>query len=116
MQTLGLHIEGKRLMAVSLSKQKKVFKVCFCKTLPLTDPAFCVKELDIEGKRVFTGISSQDLLIRELSLSLKSKRALLAPLPFQAENLFPFPENEIILAPLFHPRKEGITPMTLLAA
>jgi hypothetical protein len=66
-----------------------------------------VKPLDIEVVSV-TGLEASQVVCRELSLKLKKEKEILAILPFQVENLIPFPIQEIILQPQIFPTGEVI--------
>ena len=63
---------------------------------------------------IVTGLETRDVLLRNLTLKLKSKREILAALPFQVEHLLPYSQEELILLPTLYP-KEGETEVFLLA-
>lgn len=70
---------------------------------------FDVKRLDIlqpllEGKpyQLITGINTSSVLVRTFKLHLKSKREVLAALPFQIEGLLPTPIEELLLKTTIH--------------
>jgi hypothetical protein len=80
-----------------------------------------VKPLDIlrpllAGKEVelVSALPSSDICLRKVSLKLKSKREILATLPFQVENLLPYPQEEMLLLPSLVPAAKG-TEVFLLA-
>lgn len=75
---------------------------------------FDVKQFDnlapmLEGKpyQLVTGLSASNLILRTLKLQLKSKREVLAALPFQIEGLIPTPIDELLIKPILH--KEEVT-------
>ncbi len=61
-----------------------------------------------------SGLSSEEVILRHLTLKFHSKREILAALPFQVENILPYPSEELILLPALHPQK-GQTEVSLLA-
>lgn len=76
-----------------------------------------VKPLDIlEGQEriIVTGLCSSEVILRNISLKLKSKREILAALPFQVENFLPYPPQELILLPTLERQKDQ-TQISLLA-
>lgn len=64
---------------------------------------------------IVTGLGPRDVLLRTLSLKLKSKREVLAALPFQVENILPYTADELILLPTLH-KKTDETEVFLLAS
>ncbi|NGX47549.1 MAG: hypothetical protein K1000chlam3_00927 [Chlamydiae bacterium] len=77
-----------------------------------------VKPLDIVlGKQaeIVTGLTSEEVILRHLTLKLKSKREIIAALPFQVENVLPYPAEELILLPALDMQKEQ-TEISLLAS
>jgi len=76
-----------------------------------------VKPLDmLEEKEaeLVTGLGSGEVILRQLKLKLKSKREILAALPFQVENVLPYPQEELILLPTLDVQKDQ-TLISLLA-
>lgn len=61
-----------------------------------------------------TGLETNEVILRNLSLKLKSKREVLAALPFQVENLLPYPSEELLLLPTLKASAEG-SEVSLLA-
>jgi len=61
-----------------------------------------------------TGLETNEVILRNLSLKLKSKREVLAALPFQVENLLPYPSEELLLLPTLKTTAEG-SDISLLA-
>lgn len=72
----------------------------------------------LSGKKgeVITGLSTDEVIHRNLILKLNSKRELLATLPFQVESILPYPLDEVILLPDVHYQKHGQSHLSLLAA
>ena len=67
--------------------------------------------LSIKNLRIVTGLDGASVLRRDLKLPLTSARTLKAALPFQLEPLLPFPLEQSIVYPQFHP-KGAITTAT----
>lgn len=72
-----------------------------------------VKPLDIlrpilhrKSHRVVSGLSTGSVILRRMQLKLKSKREILAALPFQLEEYLPFPSEELLVIPTLHIGKE----------
>lgn len=51
---------------------------------------------------IVTGLETRDVVLRTLALQLKTKREVLAALPFQVESLLPFSQEELILLPTLY--------------
>jgi hypothetical protein len=94
--------------AVLLKKEGKSVQVVSLDVNPqgLTQPP----------SRIVTAIDASDLLLRELSFSLKSKKAIEKVLPFQIESSIPFPLNEAIVCPYYQKTaSQNDTSVTLFA-
>lgn len=61
-----------------------------------------------------TGLEANEVILRNLSLKLRSKREVLAALPFQVENLLPYPSEDLLLLPTLKTSPEG-SEISLLA-
>jgi len=114
MQTLGLNLEGRRLDSVLLEKGKKGPQIIHFQSYELDDSSFSVKELYTDERRIATALSSKELVVRSLLLPLKSRRKILAALPFQIENSVPFSPEETLSYALIHKAKKTF-PVTLFA-
>ncbi len=101
MNYIALHLDGNELKRVLIQKDKNNFKILKKETLSSN-----VKPLDITPKNssytLVTGIDSWNLFLREFSFTLRFKRQILSILPFQIESQFPYPQNELILSPIFY--------------
>jgi hypothetical protein len=64
-----------------------------------------VKPLDMKV-HVVTGLDTSFVVRRETALKLKKEKEIVAALPFQVENLIPFPQQETILQPCLLPQGE----------
>lgn len=76
-----------------------------------------VKPLDIaEGRKgqIVTGLKSSEVILRHLTLKLKTKREILSALPFQVENFLPYPLHDLILLPAIDVQKD-FSEISLLA-
>nr|NGX37531.1 hypothetical protein [Chlamydiota bacterium] len=94
--------------AALLHKEKGKIYIDFLKTLPENVKPLYMLSPILQGKQVelLTGLDMQEVVLRNLNLNLKSKREILAALPFQVENLLPYKSEELLLLPSFFPKKE----------
>lgn len=107
MQFLGLHLEKNSLMLALVVKERKQFKVKFIETLFLKEEEGAkelkqlFESLSIKEKAFFTisALETHSILLRSLEMPLKSTRDLLKTLPFQLENIIPYPLEEVIVIP-----------------
>lgn len=74
-----------------------------------------LSRLEEKDADLVTGLDSENVILRLLKLKLKSKREILATLPFQVENVLPYPQEELILLPTLEVQKD-ITLVSLLAS
>ncbi len=96
---------------VLIRKEKKIFHIELLRTLnPDVKPLYILKPILHEKRfEVVTGLETKDVLLRTLSLKLKSKREILAALPFQVEALLPYSQEELLLLPTLYPEKTQTT-------
>lgn len=108
MRCLGLSFEGKNQKIAILSKVKN--QVIIEK---LEEQA----EISATEKNLYkvSGLAPHEVVRREVSLKIKRQAALLQALPFQLETVLPFPSDEAVAAPFFHP-KDGVTEIIVFAA
>ena len=106
MQFLGLHLEKNSLTTALVVKEKKRFKVKFLETLFLKEKGLkevkqLLEYLSGKEKTFFTvsALETHSVLLRSLEMPLKSRRDLLKTLPFQLENIIPYPLEEVIVIP-----------------
>lgn len=118
---LGFYREGPTLKAVLIHREKGQIEIDLCRTFEIKEENN-VKPLDIlssqlAGKQVTiaSGLDTWDILVRELSLKLKTKRSILSILPFQLESLIPYPLEETILLPFFKKKDKETTEVKLFA-
>ncbi|NGX39174.1 MAG: hypothetical protein KR126chlam1_00496 [Chlamydiae bacterium] len=114
---LGLQSESKKFQIALVKKEKGAVQIVHVRSLSQEEnPLYLLKPL-FQGKRcaLVTGLESRDVVLRSLHLKLRSKREVLSTLPFQVENLLPYPAEEVILLPALYPGKEGETDVFLLA-
>jgi len=81
----GISIEGQTLCVAHVVKDGKSIHVTCLSTAPDKKKGLLVSGLDCDA-----------LVFRTTTLPLKSKRRVLAALPFQLEGLLPFPSDELI--------------------
>lgn len=114
MNYIALHLDGNELKRVIVQKKDKhKFKILKKEILSSN-----VKPLDISHKNnsyvLVTGVDSWNLFLREFSFNLRFKRQILSILPFQIESQFPYPQQELVLAPIFS-KKGSLTTVSLFA-
>lgn len=105
MDAVGIYLEGERLLAARIKRTKKG-----AVEIDLSE------NIKPEGNcKLVSGLDGEDLILRKLSLKLKSRRAILQTLPFQAEGLLPYPPEETLLLPSFSKGVEGTSDVLLSA-
>lgn len=107
MRSLGLTFDGKNQKIAILSKVKN--QVILER---LDEHAEIPAEKNLYK---VSGLASHEVVRREVSLKIKRQAALLQALPFQLETILPFPSDEAVVTPFFHPKEEG-TEITVFAA
>lgn len=114
---LGIHADGSHLKVALVSKLKSQISVDLTQMYEADVKLLDILETVLKGKKVIsvTGLEPTEMVRRDLQLKLKSKSALLAALPFQAESLIPYPAEDLVLVPYFYPEKEGSTHVLLFA-
>ena len=117
MQTLGLHIEGKRLYSVLLKTRRGKPQVIHFQSIPYSKAPVFVKQIYTKNKDVViaTGLSTPEVVTREIRFNLRSKATLLTALPFRIESNVPFPPEETAAYTLFRKGKGKETFVTLFA-
>jgi hypothetical protein len=99
MKYVGITITGDQLKIARFSKVKNRLTLEGLEEVPI------VSFVQEKNTHTVTGLSSHEVIRRDLHLKLKGNRALLKALPFQLEKLLPL-ENGVIY-PFFTPQKEG---------
>lgn len=116
---LAIHSDQNVQKCALIRKAKNQLYIEHLRTIPIdVKPLYILRPI-LYGKsyELVTGLETQDLLLRTLTLKLKSKREILSVLPFQVENLFPHTKEDLLILPTLYPRKqEGETEVFLLAS
>lgn len=97
---LGISVEGGRLHFALVVKERGGPCIKHTKTLASLDNAILNQILGTFSAftpRLVTGLQTQDVVFRTLTLPLKGKRRVLAALPFQLEALLPFSAQEAVV-------------------
>lgn len=120
MYALGLHVEDKKVKVALLHRGKEGIVVDLLRTFPLDDqgvkPLYTLASvLADKTYAVATGLDACEVLLRETTLKLKRRSAILAALPFQVEALIPYALEEILLLPFLTPRDKTTTDVSLIA-
>jgi Tfp pilus assembly PilM family ATPase len=121
MQLSGLHLEKNILTLALVAKEKKRFKVKQLATVSLENKKELLKYLSFkEEKDLFfvSSVDTQEVLLRSLDMPLRSRRGLLKTLPFQLEQLIPYPLEEVMISthidkPSFSIRQKALSVVTL---
>jgi hypothetical protein len=102
MRSLGIFREGKIVKIAIISKVKNHL------TLERLEEFSEISHELIKEKNlhIVSGLSSEDIVRREVMLQLTRESALLKALPFQLESLLPFSLEETIVHPFFFPQKD----------
>lgn len=115
MQTLGLHIEGKRLFSVALKSRRGKPEVSHFQILPVSEAPKHVKQFYIPSGAIATGLTTPEVVTREIRFNLRSRATLLTALPFQIESSVPFSPEETVAYTLFRKGKGKETFVSLFA-
>ncbi|MEI8300444.1 MAG: hypothetical protein WCG10_02375 [Chlamydiota bacterium] len=107
MQLLGLHLEKKTLTLALIHREKKLFQIKNLQKISLEDPQKIERLLtSFVGEKTWTIsiLETKHVLLRSLEMIFKTKGAFLKALPFQLDQLIPYPLEEGIILPLFEKR------------
>jgi type IV pilus assembly protein PilM len=117
MHTLGLQFGKNGCRVALLRKEKKKKTIELLRALPSeVKPLYTLAPI-LSGKSTWlvTGLEAAEILLRQCTLKLTQRKALLKALPFQIETLVPFPLEEGIFLPFFQ-KKDEATDVTLFVA
>lgn len=92
-----------------ISKEKEHIKIIRLNSFTEdVKPLYTLRSL-LEGKtyETVTGLNTDQVLFRKLNLKLTSKKEVFAALPFQIEEILPYPSEDALLIPRLHPKKES---------
>lgn len=121
MQLLGLHVERQNVTLALVAKDKLRFTVNYLESFSLEDEGEVkallghMQLLMIKEKQLFISspLETNQVLIRTLETPLNNKRAILKTLPFQLENMIPYPPEEVIVAPVLEKQTSSQSIVTL---
>lgn len=120
MTILGVHIEGDAAHLALIEETGKKIEIKFLQSFSLQEPEELHKLIaSLSQKKdllVAGGLDGRDLIIRTLSLKVKSRRALLRVLPFQAQSSIPYPASDAILLPFFDEKKGALSRVKIIAS
>jgi hypothetical protein len=97
MKFIGLEIDTQVLRVASLEKGRSGFKICTLKTVRVAE-ADNVKQL-YKGGRLVSGLSSKDVILRNLDLHIGKTRHVKTALMFQSEGMTHLNPLEMISIP-----------------
>lgn len=122
MQLLGLHLEKKILTLALVRVEKKQFQVKNLQIISLEDlqeVQLLLASLLDATTWIISTLETKQVLLRSLEMTFKTRRAFLKVLPFQLDQLIPYPLEEGIVIPLFEKRsflqKPSPSTVTLLS-
>src|ERR1700722_16337257 len=111
MESFGIFVEGDKLQCVCLHQNKKSVETKLLKEVEQLLP----EELLSQETKIVSGLDGDELVLRKLSLKMRSKHSIRKILPFQAEAALPYPTEETILLPFFTKKSGGESEVSLLA-
>lgn len=93
-----------------LQKKKNLLQIDHFRTVKENVKLLDIVHSIVKKKRwtMVTGLETDLILSRSLTLKLKSKKEILAALPFQVESILPYPEKELILLPTLKSKSSEI--------
>ena len=115
---LGLSLEEQIMKIVLVSKEKGTIYLKTCQSIPLTKDAISSALTSISNEkvlRIVTGLEPHEVVFRSLFLPLKARQKVLHALPFQLENILPFPVDQAICCPFFKPANQNTTIASIIA-
>lgn len=94
MRFLGVYFDGQAVKTALVDKRGRVLS---CQTQPIgrTHPSLRLRC----GPYVVSGLSGEDVLLRQVELPLKQRRKILAALPFALEGVLPASEAQVMVSP-----------------
>lgn len=113
---LGILQSPNEIKIALLSFNNHTLKVEKVQKTPLDVNPLDILEKDFLGRNVqiITGLKAEEVIRKDILLKLKKEKKILEVLPFQVENVIPFPKKETIVLP-FLDRKENSTALSLFA-
>ena len=117
MYVLGLHKEHAHIKVALLCKVKNKIEIALLQSFPLDVKPLDILKTVLVGKKVkiVSGLETNEIVRRDLSLKLAKEKEILSVLPFQVESLIPFPLKETILLPVLYPRNKHVTDVVIFA-
>jgi Tfp pilus assembly PilM family ATPase len=103
---LGVHADGMSLKLAKVHKENKKIIIDFVRTAQISEeegvvnPLYSLEAAFCKNQKIITGLSPQEVFIRNLTLKLMDKRKILSTLPFQLDTLLPFREDEAVNVPI----------------
>jgi Tfp pilus assembly PilM family ATPase len=114
MQLLGIHLDQQSITLALVTKEKAGFKIKFLESFPIAlegeahalEHKLQVLALKEQPFFITAPLETCRILLRTLEIPLKGKKALFCALPFQLENMIPYPIGEMIVVPII---EQGIS-------
>ena len=114
---LAVHLENDSWKVALLRLQEGKSEILLLKTLDLNEnPLEALKT--ILHKKTFvlaSALEAQHWVLRRLELGIKGWKNILAALPFQAEEIIPFPKEQTVLIPFLEEETAKSTKLRLIA-
>jgi hypothetical protein len=114
---LALHQEGTSWKAALLCSRKRSKEIVWLKTLSqCEDPLHSLQPFLPKGRyQITTALNAETLVFRDLELNIKGWKNIIAVLPFQAEEVIPFPRDEMLIIPFLEGREKEKSTISLVS-
>ncbi|MBI2742383.1 MAG: hypothetical protein HYX48_00505 [Chlamydiales bacterium] len=106
MEVTSVFPDGDEVLYATLHLHKKKLEIKAVGTLV---------ETLAPSTKVVSGLDCDEIILRRLTLKLRSRHAIRRVLPFQAEAALPYAPEETVVLPFFSKREGGETGVSLLA-
>jgi hypothetical protein len=115
--TLGIHAEGEEWKVALLRLFEGKPQIVCLKTFDLKEHPIEELKTVLHKKhcRLATALKPEDFVLRKLELEIKGYKNVLAALPFQAEDLIPFPKEQTLAIPFLEDAEKGGSAVRLIA-
>ncbi len=98
MQWIGVQIEGPIIKMVKVRKEKARLHFDWMRSCLVTELDPNASSFFSEPCSLVTGLEAQEVLVRDLSLKLTERSKILDSLPFQIEELIPYPPQDALVS------------------
>jgi Tfp pilus assembly PilM family ATPase len=112
---LAVYRDGRALKVAKMRQEKNKKYLDFLKTLPVSNAQEIVKPLyNLETifnshAKIITGIKASELFFRTVEIKLSDKKKILATLPYQLEDILPYPFKEAMVTPIIEKDQKNLS-------